>query len=365
MTITASPTAGAGLRLERVGRFNSPTYITAPAADRDRVFVTERAGVVRVIRDGKKLRRPFLDIRRRVRAGGESGLLSLAFAPDYRRSRRFYVYYTDARGYVTVDRYLRSRESTDRALPASRRAVLTQAHTTDNHKGGLVRFGPDGKLYVGLGDGGPQKDPHHRGQNLGTLLGKILRIAPKPGGGYRVPRDNPFAGRRGVRHEIWAYGVRNPWRFSFAPGGAFVLGDVGQNAFEEIDYVPGRGHGRPPRGGMNFGWSVFEGRSRFGPGKTPGYRAPLLVRAHGPRTCSIIGGSVVRDRSLGSLAGRYLYGDFCSNRLRAVSLRGGRARGDRALPIGVSGLSSFGEDARGRVYVAAIGGGVYRLARRR
>jgi glucose/arabinose dehydrogenase len=359
--------AAAKVRLVRVGRFSRPTYLTAPKGDTERQFVVEQRGVIRVIRKGKKLGRPFLSLRKRVGCCGEAGMLSMAFAPDYARSRRFYVYYSDRSGTIEVDEFKRSAKSEDRAVPSSRRVVLRQRHTTRNHKGGQLQFGGDGMLYLGLGDGGPQKDPAQRGQKLSTLLGKILRIDPRHGRRYRVPRNNPFVGRKGARPEIWAYGVRNPWRFSFTRQGSFVLGDVGQGKVEELDYLVGH-RGRPPRGGANFGWSIFEGRSRFRPGTAPGHVKPILQRRHrsgsgGP--CGIIGGYVVRDRSLKGLVGRYVYGDFCDGGLRVVRLRKGRALGDRALGPKVTGTSSFGQDARGRLYVTSVLGPVYRLVRRR
>ena len=350
------------VRLAQLGRFSRPTYLTAPPRDRRRLFVVEGRGVIRVVRDGRRLRQPFLDIRRRVRCCGESGLLSMTFAPDYARSRRLYVYYTDRRGWIAVDEFRRSARSEELAAPGSRRTVLRQVHRTENHKGGQLRFGSDGMLYVGLGDGGPANDPRRRGQDLGTLLGKVLRIDPRHGRRYRVPRNNPFVRRRGARKEIWAYGLRNPWRFSFTRQGSFVLGDVGQDMVEEIDYVAGRG-GRPPRGGYNFGWSIFEGRQRFRPGRAPGHVPPILEHAHRPRgPCSIIGGHVVRDPELPALRGGYVYGDFCDSRLRVVRLGGGRPHGDRALGPRVDGKSSFGEDAGGRLYVMSVSGPVYRLA---
>ena len=354
--------AAEGVTLVQLGRFTRPTYLTAPPGDRRRQFVLEARGAVRVVLDGRRLRRPFLDIRRRVRCCGESGLLSLAFAPDYARSRRFYAYYTDRSGSIAVDEFRRSAGSEDVALPGSRRRILRQTHRTENHKGGQLQFGADGMLYVGLGDGGPAGDPRRRGQDLGTLLGKILRIDPRHGRRYRVPRSNPFVRRRGARREIWAYGVRNPWRFSFTRQGSLVLGDVGQDRVEEIDYVPGR-RGRPPRGGYNFGWSIFEGRRRFRPGSAPGHVPPVIEHLHRPGGfCSIIGGYVVRDPELPALRGRYVYGDFCDGRLRVASLARGRAAGDRALGPRLLGTTSFGTDAAGRVYVMSVGGQVYRLA---
>ena len=350
--------------LELVGRFSRPTYVISPPGDARRQLVVEQRGVVRVIRDGVRVARPFLDLRQRVGCCGEAGLLSLAFAPDYARSRRLYVYYTTRSGSIAVDELTRSARDPELAVARSRRRVLRQRHRTDNHKGGQLRFGSDGMLYLGLGDGGPQMDPQRRGQDLRTRLGKILRIDPRVRRRYRVPRSNPFVRRPGARPEIWAYGVRNPWRFTFTRRGALLLGDVGQNEVEELDYLPGR-RGRPPRGGANFGWSVFEGSRRFRAGDAPGHVAPILERRHGRGgPCGIIGGVVVRDPALPSLRGRYLYGDFCEPGLRSVTVVRGRAVGDRPLGVSVRAMSSFGEDAQGRVYAMSVTGPVWRLAAR-
>jgi glucose/arabinose dehydrogenase len=349
--------AQARLHLVRVGSFAAPIYAAAPPGDGRRLFVVERAGRIRVVRDGHELRRPFLDIRARVSVGGERGLLSMAFAPDYARSGRFYVDYTDNSGDVRIVE-LRRSASPDRALAGSGRSVLRIGHSQfSNHNGGQIEFGPDGMLYIGVGDGGSEGDPAGRGQSLGTLLGKLLRIDPRLGGGYGIPRGNPFTGA-GQRPEIYAYGLRNPWRFSFDRAtGAVAIGDVGQNRFEEVDYEP-----RGAAAGRNFGWSDFEGRARFKPGATPRYAPPALVRSHASGFCAIVGGYVVRDRALGGLYGRYLYGDLCNPRIYAVRLRRGHASGDRATRLRVPQLVSFGEDGRGRLYTVSLGGAVYRLA---
>ena len=358
--------ASVGVRLLLLGRFDSPTYITAPPGDTRRRFVVERAGRIRAVRDGRKLAQPFLDIRAQVSTGGESGLLSMAFAPDYSRTGRFYVYYTDRAGAIRVDQFRRA--SGDRAAQGSRRLVIRQRHPRFNHKGGQLQFGPDGMLYMGFGDGGGGGDPDRNAQNRGRLLGKLLRIDPRPGGGYRIPRSNPFA-RGGGRGEIFAYGLRNPYRFSFdRRRGHLTIGDVGQDAIEEIDYVPNRRRGRrAPRGGQNFGWSIFEGRARFRSGLAPRHVPPVIQRrTRGPGgACAIIGGYVIRDRSLGrALQGRYLHGDLCDPVLRTSRLRRPRAGRSRRLGPRVGQLVSFGEDARGRVYAVSLGGAVYRLARR-
>src|SRR4051794_276501 len=357
--------AATHVRLLKLGSFRSPTFLTAPPGDRHRRFVVERAGRIRVLVGRHKLRAPFLDIRGLVQTGGESGLLSMAFAPDYATSQRFYVYYTDNAGFPTVAQYRRAASTPNRALPSSRRQVIRVAHHNFNHKGGQLQFGPDGMLYIGFGDGGGSGDPSRNAQNRNRLLGKLLRIAPRPGGGYSVPRSNPFVGRPG-RNEIYAYGLRNPWRFSFdRRRGHLTVGDVGQDEVEEIDFVRnGRGRGHAPRGGYNFGWSVFEGRHRFRSGSAPGHRGPVLQHTHAGGYCTIIGGYVIRDRGLGKLYGRHVSGALCHSGLRVARLGRRRAGSDRPLGPRVRRLVSFGEDARGRVYAISLRGAVYRIARR-
>jgi glucose/arabinose dehydrogenase len=316
-----------------------------------------------VVRNGRKLGTPFLDISGQVTSGGEQGLLSMAFAPDYASSGRFYVYFTDNGGDQRVVEY--HRASADRADPGSARLVLEMADSESNHNGGLLLFGPGGHLYIGTGDGGGGGDRHGaRGnaQNLGSLLGKILRIDPRPANGrpYSVPGSNPFVGRSGARGEIYAYGLRNPWRFSFdRRNGDLSIGDVGQGDVEEIDFV------RSGRG-KNFGWRPFEGRSRYTPGESaPGHVRPVIQRFHDAGHCSITGGMVVRDRSVPALFGRYVFGDYCVGRIESARLSPGRATQQRRTRLRVSSLSSFGEDARGRVYATSLDGPVYRIASRR
>jgi len=356
--VSASAT---GVKLTRVGSFDSPVYVTQPRGERRRLFVVEQGGRIRVVRDGRVLERPFLDISGKVVSGGEQGLLSMAFAPDYATSGRFYVDYTDRDGDTRVVEYRRG-SSPDRADPGSARQVLFQDQPESNHNGGLLLFGPDDLLYVGLGDGGGGGDQHGRignAQSLGTLLGKILRIDPRPDGGrpYRVPRDNPFVGRAGAKPSIYAWGLRNPWRFSFDRGtGDLTIGDVGQDAFEEVSFV-GRGDGR----GANFGWRAWEGNNRYDPGlDVAGHVRPALTYGRGGG-CSVTGGYVIRDPRLPALRGRYLYGDFCAGRLLTARLRTGGASARGSLGLRVSSLSSFGEDDRGRVYAVSLEGPVYRL----
>jgi glucose/arabinose dehydrogenase len=359
-----------GVRLKLLGRFASPTYLASPPGDRHRRFVVQRAGTIRLVRDGRKLKTPFLDISSNVRTDGEAGLLSLAFAPDYSKSHLFYVYYVARNGFLHIEEFRRSSKSADRAVRSSRRVVLVQPHHRFNHKGGQLQFGPDGMLYTGFGDGGGSGDPDRAAQNRGVLPGKLLRIDPRhrsAGKGYAIPKDNPFVGRAGIRAEIYAYGLRNPFRFSFDRAkGSLVVGDVGQDAVEEVDFIKNRrGKGKAPRGRYNFGWSLFEGRSRYRAGSAPGAIGPVTQRTHSQGFCSVIGGYVIRDRSLGRrFYGKYVYGDLCDPKLRIAALSPGRVRADRTLGPKVPQLDSFGQDASGHVYAISLDGPVYRLAPR-
>jgi glucose/arabinose dehydrogenase len=366
-TARATPAARAaqarrGVRLVRIGRFTAPLYVTSPPGDRRRVMVVEQAGRIMVVRGGRTLARPFLDIRSLVRSGGEQGLLSVAFPPDYARSGRFYVYYTDRAARQRIVEYRRA--TADRANPSAARRVLVMDDPEPNHNGGLMVFGPDGLMYVGTGDGGGGDDQHGAGGNgqaLDSLLGKILRIDPRASGGrrYAIPPSNPFVSTAGARGEIYAYGLRNPWRFSFdRRTGALSIADVGQDAVEEVDFVAA-GQGR----GANFGWRPFEGDDRNFDEPAPGAVAPVITHTHAAGFCSITGGYVVRDPSVPSLAGRYVYADLCDGRIRAARLRAGtRTTGTPLALPKLSSVSSFGEDAAGRVYVVSLAGPVYRLA---
>jgi glucose/arabinose dehydrogenase len=279
------------------------------------------------------------------------------------------VDYTDRNGDTRVVEYRRSVSDPLVADPRSARQILGVDQPYTNHNGGLLLFGPteesarkaaDGLLYIGLGDGGSADDPHRNGQDLSTLLGKILRIDPRHSGGrpYSVPSSNPFVERPGARTEIYSYGLRNPWRFSFDPKtGSLAIGDVGQSEAEEVDLVA-REAGR----GANFGWSAYEGFDRFNADqRAPGAVPPVLVYGH-DAGCSITGGLVARDRTLPSLYGRYVYGDFCAGQLRSFTARPGqRATDDRALELEVPSLSSFGTDNAGHLYVTSLEGPVFRL----
>jgi glucose/arabinose dehydrogenase len=356
--------AATGVKLKRIGGFHNPIFVTAPPGDTHRLFVVERAGRIRVVKDGKKLGTPFLDISSNVRTDSERGLLSMAFAPDYAKSRRFYIYFTDKTGDIHIQEDRRSTTNADLAARGSGRNLLTIGHREfPNHDGGQLQFGPDGYLYAGVGDGGSAGDPHGHGQSLKTRLAKLLRIDPRhPSGGRRYGvKGNPFVHRKGAEPEIWAYGLRNPWRFSFDRAtGDLVIADVGQDTEEEIDFAR-RGTGK----GANYGWNIFEGRRRFHSGSAPHAVKPRLVHDHSAGYCSITGGYVVRDKSLTTLYGRYVYGDLCKSPLRSVKLgRSGGASGDKTIGVSVGQLVSFGEDAQGRVYAVSLDGGVFRLVPR-
>ena len=360
-TTARAAQAKRGVRLVRIGGFNTPVYVTAPPGDSRRLMVVEQTGRIMVVRGGRKLATPFLDIRSRVTYGGEQGLLSVAFPPDYQRSGRFYVYYTSGATNRIVEF---RRASADRANASTARVVLTMPNLEPNHNGGLMVFGPDGLMYVGTGDGGGANDQHGgagNAQDLGSLLGKLLRIDPAASGGrpYTIPSSNPFVNRGGARGEIYSYGLRNPWRFSFdRRTGDLAIGDVGQDAVEEIDFTR-RGQAR----GANFGWRPWEGRRRNFNEPAPGAVFPVIQHTHAAGFCSITGGYIVRDPNVPSLAGRYVYSDFCDGRIRAARLRTGRVAQGPPLSLPKIGqISSFGQDNSARVYVVSLDGSVYRFA---
>jgi glucose/arabinose dehydrogenase len=361
---SADGAAAAGVKLVSIGTFSSPLLATSPPGDSRRIFVVQQSGQIMLVRGGRKLARPFLDISGRVQADNEQGLLGLAFAPDYATSKRFYVYYTGRSGNENVFEFRAATR--DRANPSSGRLVMRMRDPEPNHNGGNIVFGPDGLLYIGTGDGGGANDQHGtRGnaQNLGSPLGKLLRIDPRRHGrrAYAIPGSNPFVGRSGARGEVYAYGLRNPWRFSFdRRTGALAIGDVGQNAVEEVDFAR-KGAAR----GANYGWRPLEGNRRNFDEPAPGAVAPVITHDHSSGFCSVTGGYVVRDPGLPALAGTYLYSDFCDGRVWAAKLHRGGASGRRLLNVRrVGHVSSFGEDARGRVYVVSLDGPVYRFVAR-
>jgi glucose/arabinose dehydrogenase len=355
----SSDAASAGVRLVVVGHFDQPVAVTGAPGSPGRLFVVQKAGEVVLVRNGHSQRRAFLNISGLVNSQGEEqGLLGLAFSPGYAGNGLFYVDYTVASNDIMVVQYRRSRTDANLADPASARIVLKiDHHQFQNHNGGELAFGPDDDLYIGVGDGGSEGDPNGNGQNTDTLLGKILRIDPSPNGGYTIPPASPFVGQAGKLSQIWAYGLRNPWRFSFdRVTGDLIIGDVGQDLQEEIDFASA-GTGA----GANYGWSIWEGDRRNKPGKAPQAAFPVLVAPHSDGYCAIIGGYVVRDRSLPSLYGRYLFGDFCRPQIESVKLSAGHARDLRATGLTVNTTSSFGQDASGHIYITSLNGPVYRI----
>ncbi|HEX5990678.1 MAG TPA: PQQ-dependent sugar dehydrogenase [Solirubrobacterales bacterium] len=363
----AAAGADKGVALKRIGSFSSPVEVTGAPGFPKLLFVVEQEGRIRVLAGGRKRARPFLDIRGLVSYGGERGLLSLAFAPDYARSRRFYVYYTDNAGNIQVDEF--RRRSATRAAFGSRRPVITIPHPVNaNHNGGDLQF-LGNLLFFGTGDGGSGGDPPNNAQNKDVLLGKLLRIDPRAGGGkpYSVPADNPFVGKPG-RDEIYSYGLRNPFRFSFDTTHGrprIAIGDVGQDEVEELDYTT-----VAKARGANFGWDAFEGFGTYdgvssGTPDPGGTVKPIFAYPHRRgNSCSIIGGYVVRDPRLPGLRGRYVYADLCEGQLRSLVPHLNRASGDRKLGLRVETPSSFGEDQQHRLYVTSLEGPVFRLVPR-
>ena len=352
----AGTPAAAALELNRIGSFDTPVHVDSAPGFPRLLFVVEKPGRIAVLRSGKKLARPFLDIRWRVDDQGESGLLSVAFPPNYKKSRRFYVYYTQENGDNRVAEFKRARGRPARAVASSHRRVLNLPHPdASNHNGGQLQFGPDGLLYVATGDGAVDPDA---AADLDVLKGKLLRINPRKRRGrrYTVPRRNPYLGRPG-RNEIYSYGLRNPWRFSFdSARDRIAIGDVGAGSREEVNYL-----GRVAAKGGNFGWPRWEGDQPHGgaAGADPPM-FPVFTYPH-PDGCSIIGGYVVRDPRLAALAGRYVYTDLCSGDIRSFVPYLGGAGDDESTGLHVNSPTSFGEGPKGGIYVASYLGGVFRL----
>jgi glucose/arabinose dehydrogenase len=346
---------GRGLDLKRVGGFSQPIYAHGPRGAKGLLFVVEREGTIEVLKNGRG-RGTFLDIRNLVGCcESERGLFSIAFAP-WRKSRRFYVFFTDNKGDLRIAEFKRNKGNPLRAAEGSRRNLLDISHrSAANHNGGQLQWGPDNRLYIATGDGGTGGDP---AQSKSSLLGKILRINPlrrKGPGPYSIPKDNPFVGEPG-KNEIFSRGLRNPFRFSFDRR-KILIGDVGQDRFEEVDAERLR-----KARGANFGWNNYEGNAIFqGPG-LDNHDRPIHTYSHSGGRCAITGGYVVRDKGLGKLKGRYVYGDLCSGRIRSLKPRLRGARGVRSTGLRRGGLVSFGEDARNNVYVVASGQ-VYRIVR--
>ncbi|HMA19709.1 MAG TPA: PQQ-dependent sugar dehydrogenase [Gemmatimonadaceae bacterium] len=349
----ASPEQAAGtIRLEQIdGRFKNPVYLAAPPGD-SRLFIVEQAGRIRIVKNGQALTEPFLDIADRVRSGGEQGLLSVAFHPDYRTNGFFYVNFTDRSGDTRVERFKVSANP-DIADAASSKLVIGIDQPYANHNGGLVMFGPDGMLYIGMGDGGSGGDPHGNGQNRNALLGKILRldVSSEP---YGIPVGNP---RTGGRAEIWATGMRNPWRFAFdRQANLLYVADVGQNEIEEIDVESAT------EAGLNYGWNIMEGDHcyRSSSCDREGLVMPKVTYNHSGGACSVTGGFVYRGRRIPSLAGQYFYSDYCAGWLKSFRMVNGAVtdRRDWKTSESLGHVVSFGEDASGELYILTEAGRV-------
>lgn len=341
--------------------FELPVYLANAGDGSGRIFVVEKAGRIKVIKDGKTLEEPFLDIVHKVRSkGSEQGLFSTAFHPGYKENGRFFVDYTDLKGDTVVSEF---KVSTDpgRGDADSERVLLRIKQPASNHNGGQLQFGPDGYLYIGTGDGGSGGDPWGNAQSMGTLLGKMLRIDVDAGNPYGIPADNPFKGKSGARPEIWAYGLRNPWRFSFDPGtGDMYIADVGEGKWEEVDLQPGGS-----RGGQNYGWNLLEGSHKF---KLPdgydtsGLTFPVVEYGRG-EGCSVTGGYVYRGKKSPGINGTYFFSDYCTGRLWGLRKKSGDSwEWTEFLKTGLS-VSSFGEDEAGEIYIIDFGkGDIYRIA---
>jgi glucose/arabinose dehydrogenase len=340
------------VRLVKIASLEQPIAMAVRPGD-PALYVAEKTGMVAAIRGGRVDPAPVLDLSRHVSQGGEQGLLGLAFSPD---GRFLYASFTDTAGNSHVTEFTMDG---DRADASSARTVLYVRQPYANHNGGGIAFGPDGDLYVGLGDGGSEGDPHGNGQSLATLLGKLLRIRPTPDGAapYEVPAGNPFVGTPGVRPEIWAFGLRNPWRFSFdRQTGDLWIGDVGQGEWEEVDRQSAGSNG-----GQNYGWNLTEGNHSFDGASPPAnWVRPVYEYSHDTGGCAIVGGYVYRGAAIPALAGAYLFSDNCNGRIMGLRTRGG-AGSIRSLGALVPSPSSFGLDLLGELYVLSLEGGVYRI----
>ncbi|MET8903556.1 PQQ-dependent sugar dehydrogenase [Streptomyces sp. Tu 4128] len=335
--------------LTEVARATNPT--AGAAGPGDTVWIAERAGTVRVLND-TGLGEPVLDISDETTTDGERGLLGVTFDDDF---AHFYISYTDLQGTSTIDEFA-VQDGT--IQEDTRRTVLTQEQPESNHNGGDITFGPDGYLYIAFGDGGGGGDPDGNGQKLDTLLGKLLRIDPQGGTPYAVPQDNPFVGDPGARSEIWSYGLRNPWRFSFDAGsGDLLIADVGQSEWEEIDWAPA-----DSKGGENYGWAQMEGTHPFRGGTEPANHVPPIHEYdRNGLGCSVTGGYVYRGQAIADLEGQYVYSDYCDGTLRSLEIDNGKVTAEHDLGVNGGEVVSFAQDTDGELYALAIGGTVWRV----
>lgn len=341
-----------------LGGIKQPTHITHAGDNSRRLFITEQRGRILLISNGSVSKKPFLDIADRVSCCGERGLLSVVFPPGYKDKGYFYLNYTNRAGDTVVARY-RITRNPDRADPESEEIVLTIRQPYANHNGGQLAFGPDGFLYVGMGDGGSAGDPQNNAQNPSSLLGKMVRIDVESGRKpYAIPSDNPFINDKTYRPEIWAMGLRNPWRFSFdSKTGDMYIADVGQNRFEEINVEP-----RGSRGGRNYGWNIMEGLHCYAVENCirNGLTLPVAEYGH-DKGCSVTGGLTYNGSRYLLMQGMYLYGDFCSGRIWGLKWSGEKWMQKELNNTGLS-ISTFGQDETGELYVADYGkGNIYRI----
>ncbi|MFF0226991.1 PQQ-dependent sugar dehydrogenase [Streptomyces sp. NPDC004629] len=345
----AAPRQTAKVVLTEVATAQNPSAGTAGPGGT--VWLAERAGTVRVL-DAHGLGEPVLDISGDTTTDGERGLLGIAFDKGF---AHFYISYTNLEGTSTVDEFV-VREG--KIQPDTRRTVLTQTQPYSNHNGGDIKFGPDGYLYIALGDGGSGGDPHGNGQNLGTLLGKLLRIDPHGGKPYAIPPDNPFVDDPNAKDEIWAYGLRNPWRFSFDAGtGDLLIGDVGQSDWEEIDWAPA-----DSKGGENYGWSQMEGSHPFRGGTEPANHVPPIHEYdRNGLGCSVTGGYVYRGKAIPDLKGQYVFSDYCDGTLRSLQMENGKVIGVSDLGVNGGEVVSFVQGGNGELYTLDLGGSVSRI----
>ena len=346
------------LRVQTVATgLSSPVHLAAPAND-SRLFIVEQPGRIRIVQDGQLLGTPFLDIRAKVRSGGEQGLLSVAFHPDYATNGYFFVNYTDLNGDTRVERY-RVSGNPNAADPASAKLIIAIAQPFSNHNGGQLAFGADGMLYIGMGDGGSGGDPQNHGQDRSTLLGDLLRIDVAAGDPYAIPPDNPHVASTQLRPEIWASGLRNPWRFSFDfTDNMLYIADVGQGSWEEVNAVSAA------QGGINFGWRIMEGAHCYNAGTCDqsGLQLPVHEYANDNETCAVTGGHVYRGAAIPGITGHYFYSDYCAGWLKSFRLVSGTATAHRTWDVGDLGsVTSFGVDATGELYILSAEGTVRKL----
>ena len=369
--------------IEIADGFKKPLFITSYPTDSNLLYVVEQAGRIIVIENGEKLKRPFLDIKKQVvnpnRPGDERGLLGFAFHPNHTKNGKFYINYMNNDGYTVVSEFIVKNKQ--RANHSSERILFDLKQPFSNHNGGHMAFGPDGYLYISIGDGGKSGDPNNAGQDLNTIFGKVIRIDVNQTP-YGIPKSNPYYGQENKRGEIWAWGLRNVWRFSFdRKNGDIFYGDVGQNKWEEINYEPAKS-----KGGVNYGWRIMEARHCYNPEDNcneSGLTQPILEYpndANYMRTltgmdqpdvdgCSVTGGYVYRGKKIKGLQGTYLFGDYCSGNVWSFKVENGKAVEfqNRTEEINLAEgeftnyISSFGEDADGELYIIDYNGGVYKI----